>query len=66
MRLVDDDRVVASRNVADLADHKWELLQGGDDDPRLLARQRLCELGGVLVDLHDHAAGVLELVDGVL
>ena len=66
MRLVDDDRVVAGRDVADLVDHERELLQRRDDDPGLLPRQRLGELAGVLVDLHDHAAGVLELVDRVL
>ena len=66
MRLVDHDRVVAGGDIADLADYEGELLQGGDDDSRLLARQRLGELIGVLVDLHDNTAGVLELVDRVL
>ena len=66
MRLVDHDRVVAGRDFADLADHERELLQRRDDDPRLLPRQRLGELIGVVVDLHDHAASVLELVDRVL
>ena len=49
-----------------MAHHERELLQRGDDDPGLLPGQRRGELGGVLVDLLDHAVGVLELVDRVL
>ena len=64
--LVDDDGVVAGRQSPDLVQDERELLQGSDDDPRLLTRQRLGQLPGVLVNLHNQAAGVLELVDGVL
>ena len=44
MRLVDDDGVVAGRQRADLVQHERELLQRGDDDPRLFTGQRLGEL----------------------
>ena len=66
MRLVNDDCVAAGWQRTDLVQHKRELLQRGDDDPRLLTSQRLSQLPGVLVDLHDQPAGMLELVDGVL
>jgi hypothetical protein len=39
--LVDHDRVGARRQLADLANHEWELLQRRDDDPRLLSGQRI-------------------------
>jgi hypothetical protein len=66
VRLVDDDRVVAGREAAHLLEHEGKLLQRGDDDAGLLASERLGKLAGVPVDLHHHAAGVLELVDRVL
>jgi hypothetical protein len=64
--LVDDHRVPAFGQVADLVQDERELLQRGDDDPGLFPGQGLGELPGVLVDPRDHAAGVLELVDRVL
>lgn len=66
MRLIDHHRVAPRRNPSDLVEHKGELLQGRDDDPGLLAGQRVGELLGALVDLHDHATGMLKLVDRVL
>jgi len=64
--LIDDHRVAARRQPVDLVEHERELLQRGDDDARLLAREGVGELAGVLVDAHHHAVGVLELVHGVL
>ncbi len=66
MGLVDHDRIAARGEVADLLDHERELLQRRDDDARSLTLKRRNELVGVLVYLHDHAARVLELEDGVL
>ena len=50
VRLVDDHRVPPRGQLADLVEHERELLQRRDDDPRLLARERLGELARVLVD----------------
>jgi hypothetical protein len=66
MSLVDDDRVAALGHARDLVDDEGELLEGRDDDARLLTHERGGELGGILVDLLDGAVGVLQLVDGVL
>ena len=66
MGLVDDHRVAAGGELGDLVQDERELLQGGDDDPRLLADQGLGELGRVPVDVYHHAPDVLELVDGLL
>ena len=77
VRFVDDDRETPPREVgrplaSSLLGHleevigdEGELLQGGDDD-RYAAVERRRELLRVLVDLLDHAALVLELVDRVL
>lgn len=66
MGLVDNERVSPGPEFADLVEDVGELLQRGDDDSGLLAGECVSELGGALVDLGDHAMGVLELVDGVL
>ena len=63
---VDHDRVAALRSLGDLAKHVRELLQRRDDDFRLFADQRVGELGGVLVNLHDDALRVFKLVNRVL
>ncbi len=42
--LVDDDGVAAVGQLADLVEDEGELLEGGDDDARLLPGQRLGEL----------------------
>lgn len=41
---IDDDRVSARRKVGNLGEHERKLLQCGDDDAGLLARQRLGQL----------------------
>ncbi len=66
VRLIDHNRVVARGELADLVDHERKLLQRRDDDARPLAFQCCDELIGVLVDLHHHAARMLELEDRVL
>jgi len=65
VRLVDDHRVAALRQLADLLGDEGELLQRRDDDRRA-GLERLGELGGALVDALNDALLVLELVDGVL
>jgi hypothetical protein len=64
--LIDDDGVPPVGQPDPLLHDDRELLQRGDDDPRLRAGQRLGELHGVVVDLLDDAVRVVELVDGVL
>jgi hypothetical protein len=64
--LVHDHRIPASRKGFHLVERERELLQRGDDDAGLLPGQCVGELARVLVDLYDHAAGVLELIDRVL
>ena len=66
VRLVDDDREPALPEVRDLVEDERELLERRDDDPALLARERLRELRAVLVDPRDDAGRVLELVDRLL
>lgn len=45
-----DHREPALPEVGDLVEDERELLERRDDDPALLARERLGELGAVLVD----------------
>ncbi len=62
---VDDDGEALAFELGHAGRDDGELLQGGDDDG--FARlQRLPQLGGVFIDLLDHAFGLLELLDGVL
>jgi hypothetical protein len=63
---VNDDGIPTSWKALDLAEDKWELLQGSDDNPCLLTFQGFSKLLLVTVDLHDHASRVLELIDRVL
>ena len=64
--LVDDHRVGPVGEALDLLGDERELLERGDDDAGLLARQGVGQLLGVLVDSHHDAVGVLELVDRLL
>ena len=65
MRLIDNDRISALGQVADLLRHKGELLERGDDDGHART-EGLRQLRGVDVDLLHYALFMLELVDGVL
>ena len=51
--------------MADLVGYDRELLQRGDDD-RPTGFQGLAQLAGGLVDVLDHAEGLLELADRLL
>ena len=66
VRLVHDHRVATLGELGDLVEDEGELLERGDDHPRLLPGERLCKLSGILVDLLDDPMHVLELVDRVL
>ncbi len=64
--LIDKDRERASGDGGSvLGDHR-ELLQRRDDDARRVARERLPQLLGVLVDADDRARRVVEPGDDVL
>ena len=62
---VDDDGKALPFELGHGLGDDGELLQGGDDDGLALF-QGFSQLGRVLVDLLDHARGLLELLDGVL
>ena len=53
----------AEPRLGELREHERELLQRRDDDPRLLALERLAQLLGGLVDLADRAGNLLERLD---
>ena len=63
MCLVHDDREPLAGKLADLLGDDRELLQRGDDD-RPSRFEGLAELARGLVDVLDHAEGLLELPDG--
>ena len=65
VRLVHDHREALSRELSDLLGDDGELLERGDDD-RPARFEGLPELARGLVDVLDHAEGLLELPDGAL
>src|ERR1039458_269691 len=66
MRLINDDGVAPGLRVSDFVQDEGELLERRDDDLGLLTKQGPGQLVRILVDLDDHAFGVLELVNRVL
>ncbi len=65
MRLVHDHREALAGQLADLLGDDGKLLQGGDDD-RPPSLEGFAELPRGLVNVFDHAEGLLELPDGAL